>query len=141
MKSVTLNNAEHYIWGEGCDGWHLLKGDDLSVIQERVPPGNFETKHLLIFDSHKDFRSIRIEAIARPRFGHNVSRMLRVAFNFVAQLIDKNAQVFDLLGRLPTPDGLRQGAMGDNFPRIADQVFQNLELLRRELDLSSGRRH
>jgi mannose-6-phosphate isomerase-like protein (cupin superfamily) len=46
MKIISVNNAEHYIWGETCDGWHLLKRDDLSVIQERVPPGKCETKHL-----------------------------------------------------------------------------------------------
>lgn len=45
MNCVNTNNAEHYRWGETCDGWHLLKRDDLSVIQECVPPGAFETKH------------------------------------------------------------------------------------------------
>ena len=37
MKTVSTLNAEHYPWGQGCEGWRLLKGDDLSVIQERVP--------------------------------------------------------------------------------------------------------
>lgn len=46
MEGISINNAEHYQWGDGCDGWHLLKRDDLSVIQERVPPGKFEIKHL-----------------------------------------------------------------------------------------------
>jgi mannose-6-phosphate isomerase-like protein (cupin superfamily) len=46
MKPISLDDAEHYTWGEGCDGWHLLKRDDLSIIQERVPPGKFEVKHL-----------------------------------------------------------------------------------------------
>ena len=32
------STAEHYSWGTGCDGWYFLKGADLSVIQERVPP-------------------------------------------------------------------------------------------------------
>ena len=43
---ISIQDAEHYVWGSSCDGWHLLKGDDLSVIRERVPPGAFETKHL-----------------------------------------------------------------------------------------------
>jgi len=38
-------NAEHYFWGDGCDGWRLLNQPDLSVIQERVPPGKGEAKH------------------------------------------------------------------------------------------------
>lgn len=42
---ISINNAEHYIWGEICDGWHLLKRDDMSVIQERVPAGGAEVMH------------------------------------------------------------------------------------------------
>lgn len=38
-------SAEHYTWGGSCDGWHLLKHADLTVIQERVPPGAGEIKH------------------------------------------------------------------------------------------------
>ncbi len=45
MEIVSKDNAEHYIWGEICDGWHLLKSAGLSVIQERVPPGGTEVKH------------------------------------------------------------------------------------------------
>ncbi len=42
---ISVENAEHYIWGEICDGWHLLKRDDMSVIQERVPAGGAEVMH------------------------------------------------------------------------------------------------
>jgi len=42
---VSIEHAEHYIWGEVCDGWHLLKRDDMSVIQERVPAGGAEVIH------------------------------------------------------------------------------------------------
>ena len=45
MVVTSLENSEHYIWGEICDGWHLLKSKGLSVIQERVPPGGKETRH------------------------------------------------------------------------------------------------
>lgn len=38
-------NAEHYAWGEGCDGWHLVKSEGLSVIQELMPPGTSEVRH------------------------------------------------------------------------------------------------
>lgn len=44
-KPTSLANAEHYIWGGDCDGWYLMKQPDLSVIQERVPPGRGEVKH------------------------------------------------------------------------------------------------
>ena len=41
----NVNTAEHYRWGEGCEGWRLLEGADLSVIQERIPPGAGEAMH------------------------------------------------------------------------------------------------
>lgn len=41
----SIENAEHYIWGGNCDGWHLLRRDDMSVIQERVPSGGSEVMH------------------------------------------------------------------------------------------------
>ncbi len=43
--SISIENAEHYVWGEICDGWHLLKREDMSVIQERVPVGGAEVMH------------------------------------------------------------------------------------------------
>lgn len=43
--SISIENVEHYVWGEICDGWHLLKRDDISVIQERVPAGRAEAIH------------------------------------------------------------------------------------------------
>jgi mannose-6-phosphate isomerase-like protein (cupin superfamily) len=45
MHAVSTANAPHYTWGQQCDGWHLLQGDDLSVIEERMPPGTAEVRH------------------------------------------------------------------------------------------------
>lgn len=42
---VSIENAEHYIWGEICDGWHLLKREDMSILQEHVPAGGVEVMH------------------------------------------------------------------------------------------------
>jgi mannose-6-phosphate isomerase-like protein (cupin superfamily) len=42
---ISTENAEHYVWGNACDGWHLLRSDSLSVIQERMPPGTTEQLH------------------------------------------------------------------------------------------------
>ena len=42
---ISTANAEHYPWGKGCDGWHLLQHDEVSVIQERVPAGASEVMH------------------------------------------------------------------------------------------------
>ncbi|WP_430388674.1 cupin domain-containing protein [Dyella sp. 20L07] len=45
MGVVSTGSAEHYSWGQGCEGWHLLAGSDLSVIEERMPPGTAEVRH------------------------------------------------------------------------------------------------
>ena len=42
---VSIENAEHYLWGQVSEAWHLLKRDDMSVIQERVPAGGVEVMH------------------------------------------------------------------------------------------------
>jgi mannose-6-phosphate isomerase-like protein (cupin superfamily) len=44
-QPVSKATAEHYTWGSQCDGWHLLKSPELSVIQERMPPGAAEVRH------------------------------------------------------------------------------------------------
>ena len=38
-------SAEHYSWGDGCDGWHLVRTPLVSVIEERMPPGTSEVRH------------------------------------------------------------------------------------------------
>lgn len=45
MTVVSRETAEHYIWGEVCDGWHLLKRQDMSIIHERMPAGSREARH------------------------------------------------------------------------------------------------
>jgi mannose-6-phosphate isomerase-like protein (cupin superfamily) len=41
----NIDTAEHYGWGQSCDGWRLLDRPELSVIQERIPPAAGEVKH------------------------------------------------------------------------------------------------
>lgn len=42
---ISKDSTEHYTWGGDCDGWHLVKRDELSVIHERMPPGRAEVAH------------------------------------------------------------------------------------------------
>jgi mannose-6-phosphate isomerase-like protein (cupin superfamily) len=44
-SSVSRENAEHYRWGTDCDAWYLVNDDQLSVIEEFMPPGAAETRH------------------------------------------------------------------------------------------------
>jgi mannose-6-phosphate isomerase-like protein (cupin superfamily) len=45
MKPISRISAEHYLWGANCDGWHLVKNEMLSVIEEQMPPGTSEVRH------------------------------------------------------------------------------------------------
>lgn len=42
---ISRSTADHYRWGESCDGWHLARAGALSVIEERMPPGSREARH------------------------------------------------------------------------------------------------
>lgn len=44
-KSISTKNAKHYIWNEGCEGWHLLETEELSVIEETMLPNTSESMH------------------------------------------------------------------------------------------------
>jgi mannose-6-phosphate isomerase-like protein (cupin superfamily) len=45
-NTVSIRTAEHYRWGDCCDAWYLVKNDRLNIIQEKMPPGTSETRHL-----------------------------------------------------------------------------------------------
>lgn len=45
MGVIDKYNAEHYTWGEECNGWHLVKQPGVSIILERMPPGAAEMRH------------------------------------------------------------------------------------------------
>ncbi|WP_299838407.1 cupin domain-containing protein [uncultured Tenacibaculum sp.] len=45
LKKSTKENSEHYYWGDQCSGWHLVKSNDLSIIEELMPPNTKEQKH------------------------------------------------------------------------------------------------
>jgi quercetin dioxygenase-like cupin family protein len=42
---ISRSSAEHYRWGGACDGWHLVRDAQLSVIEERMPPAAREVRH------------------------------------------------------------------------------------------------
>ena len=46
---ISTKSAEHYKWGgpdgTSCDGWHLVKTPELSIIEELMPPGTSEVRH------------------------------------------------------------------------------------------------
>ncbi len=43
QSAIGKANAEHYTRGQRCDGWYFVKDDEMTVIEERMPPGTAET--------------------------------------------------------------------------------------------------
>lgn len=42
---VSTATTPRYPWGDGRDGWHLVRAAGLGVIQERMPEGAAEVRH------------------------------------------------------------------------------------------------
>jgi mannose-6-phosphate isomerase-like protein (cupin superfamily) len=66
MSSISSENAEHYMWGETCDGWYLTKNIKLCVIEEQMSPGASETLHYHK-ESQQLFYVISGEAVMEAR--------------------------------------------------------------------------
>ncbi len=58
----TKQNSPNYTWGIGCSGWHLVQSEDLSVIQELMPPKSTEREHYHHF-AQQFFQILQGEAI------------------------------------------------------------------------------
>src|SRR5664279_2586607 len=44
--AARRSSANHYHWGNACDGWVLSSDPKLLVIEEHVPPGESEEWHV-----------------------------------------------------------------------------------------------
>lgn len=42
---ISKSNAEHYVWGDNCDGWSLVNQQEMRVIHEKMPAGTREQRH------------------------------------------------------------------------------------------------
>lgn len=69
LRRVEPAAAEHYVWGEVCDGWRLVDRPGLSVIEERVPAGAGEEWH--VHDTATQFFYI-LDGVAQMQTGHGV---------------------------------------------------------------------
>ncbi len=44
---MSRQTAEHFMWRDICDGWYLVNHPErLTVLQECMPPGSSEVRHL-----------------------------------------------------------------------------------------------
>src|SRR5215469_9964426 len=73
-----------------------------------------------------------LETITDPRLGVNVAWMMRLRFDFFAQLIDEDTQVFHLLAVVGTPNRLQKAPMRQGLPLMHNQMTKQLEFLWRK---------
>jgi mannose-6-phosphate isomerase-like protein (cupin superfamily) len=49
VHTISTKTADHYKWGgdlgTSCDGWHLVKTSNLSVIEELMSPDTSKLRH------------------------------------------------------------------------------------------------
>src|SRR5690242_19626280 len=78
-----------------------------------------------------------IKSITYPRLGENVTRRCRIGLDFLPQLSDEDSQILGLLRIVSTPDCGQQLPMSQHLARVSDQMREQLEFLRRQVNLFS----
>lgn len=68
---VNCKIADHYTWGDSCDGWHLVRSPEVSIIQERMPAATAEVPHRH-HHSHQFFFVLRGALTIRRETGSDV---------------------------------------------------------------------
>jgi mannose-6-phosphate isomerase-like protein (cupin superfamily) len=63
---VGKNNVPANAWGEACLGWTLVDQPNLHVIEERMPPGTSELRH--VHESARQFYFV-LQGTATVEFG------------------------------------------------------------------------
>ena len=76
--------------------------------------------------------------VADPRLGADVFGLRRIFFDLFAELADKNAQVFGLLGKIAAPDRGQDRAVGDDLAAIAEEKDKQVKFLWRQMDRGAG---
>ncbi len=97
QKTISSAEAERYSWGENCDGWHLVRTPELSVIQERMPPGTNEVCHLHE-RTHQFFFAFAGEAVLEidgREYRLHARQGCEVASGFAHQIFNNSAADLD----------------------------------------------
>jgi mannose-6-phosphate isomerase-like protein (cupin superfamily) len=107
---ISIQNAEYYVWGEVSEGWHLLKRDDMSIIQERVPAGGSEVMHhhnvsrQFFYILEGEGAMVFEDRVVRLQRGEGIEIAPEVRHQFTNQ---SNADVHFLVISVPTTRGDR----------------------------------
>jgi mannose-6-phosphate isomerase-like protein (cupin superfamily) len=96
---VDIGTGRHYLWGAASEGWHLVERADLSVIQERVPPGDRERRHVHS-TARQFFYVLEGEAVlevAGARFALRAGQGLEVPPGAPHQFLNESARAVTFL--------------------------------------------
>jgi quercetin dioxygenase-like cupin family protein len=71
---LRADSANHYLWGEQCDGWRLVERERLSLREERIRPGCAEIAHFhriahqifYVLSGELTIRTLERTLLARP---------------------------------------------------------------------------
>ena len=118
LQAVDRDVVPRYEWGSNSYGWRLVDQPDLSVMEERVPPGSFEDWHVhdrarqffYILSGHAEMRTFEGTVTLPPGTGVEVPPGIAHQF---ANTGDSDA-VF-LVASAPTTQGDRR-APGPAMP-------------------------
>jgi cell division GTPase FtsZ len=68
----------------------------------------------------------QVKPVANPRLGQKILGVGWFGFNFLAKLIDEDAEVLDLLAIIRPPHGLQDSSMRNRDVWLCNQVMKNL---------------
>src|ERR1019366_1621640 len=82
-----------------------------------------------------------LEAVSHPRLGDDVARGGGVGFQLLAQLSHEDAEIFDLLRTLSSPDGAQESAVVHDLARTPCQEDEQVKFFRSEAHFAVTDRH
>jgi hypothetical protein len=115
QSAIGKANAEHYTWGQRCDGWYFVKNDEMTVIEERMPPGTAETLQVhaksrqffyiaATFSNFHRWRSpLKLSLLPRERFRYPSHMSETFLSESIAILTRTPKELNDQLRNLPEP--------------------------------------
>lgn len=52
QEKINKATAKNFQWGTGCEGWHLLTSEDLTIAEEMMPPQSQGILHYHEYAQH-----------------------------------------------------------------------------------------
>jgi mannose-6-phosphate isomerase-like protein (cupin superfamily) len=96
---IEKTNSEEYEWGQKCKGWHLVNTNELSIIQELMPRGTEEIKHMHSM-SQQFFYILKGKAtfiVDGKEFEVDINQGIHIKPNIVHQIKNKTIENLEFI--------------------------------------------